>query len=108
MAFDYNAQIDMRDLRRRLFGEDRLPRNERDVVYERVAIGNTSGTLILEADVLLKAEKLPRQLRRRGASLHRLFIKCPCCGGWVPAGRLAQHKPTCQIKTESAYSNAVS
>ncbi len=114
MSYDYSQpRIHVPTLRVRLFGEDRLPQLPVDTMYHDVSIphrtfdrtlNETVVEELFKADVLLKVAEPPRNGRK--SSKHRLFIKCGACGGWIPAGRLQQHRPSCIEKATAMLDKA--
>lgn len=92
-------------IRRQLCGSDKIPlaftgRFEqvelKPVVYvlrgEPIDLNYRTGCFDFEVRRSIADEVGPA----RKSSQHRVFVKCPCCGDFVPAGRLHQHEPACR------------
>lgn len=91
--FSFAKQIDMSELRRRLFGEDRLPLNPETLDYPATPIKNKIGEVFLTVDVRV-VPVVPVVGRKR--MKQRLEIRCSCCGGWFAAAKYSQHQPSCE------------
>ena len=79
-------QIDVTRLRIELFGEDRIP-SDPFTVPDGVDLHDKLGNWICETSISV----LPQHPRETGKRRNRIYVYCPCCGDFLPVGRLAQH-----------------
>jgi len=89
-------------LRRQLCGHDKMPL-EFSGLFENILVWPPAPFDRYYAGGLFTFKVLPSTpTTRRKSSQHRIFVKCPQCGQFIPAGRIAQHIGTKNCKALAA------
>jgi len=84
-------QIDVKQLRIRFTGSDRMPLDSCDYLPIANLYSRYDKDLILcQTSVVLVPGK-QRKPGKTSSSAHRIFAVCPHCQNWLPVGRLVQH-----------------
>lgn len=83
----WEAKVDVKALRIKLFGENRVPNEVSNSPFRNVPLVNEKGFIIAITDVFV----IQFGTAKRGGRGHRMFIYCPLCNTRMPVGRLHQH-----------------